>query len=86
MVGQVNAIHIPRNALSLFTLFDQKKNAVYYLFVRFVSVFEPKEQSLCRATWRACLWLGQMKITKPSRICIYSSTEGILLCIDSSSF
>lgn len=36
MVGQINAIHILRNALSLFTLFNQKK-AVYYLFVRFVS-------------------------------------------------
>lgn len=35
MLGQIDAIQILRNALSLFTLFNPNKNAVYYLFVRF---------------------------------------------------
>lgn len=31
MVGQINAIHIPRNALSLFTLFNQKKSCLLFV-------------------------------------------------------
>lgn len=75
MVGQINAIHIPRNALSLLTLFNLRKKIHSLLFVCLFRIGVRAEGAVSVQSELESL-LITMKITKPSRMYIYSSTEG----------